>query len=59
MGTRTVGPTGRAQDSGERPPPGGPRTDRSGYLSRVSVFVMAAWAAASRATGTRKGEQLT
>ena len=29
------------------------------YLSRVSVWVMAACAAASRATGTRNGEQLT
>ena len=35
-----------------RPPDGG-------YLSRTSVSLMAAWAAASRATGTRKGEHET
>ena len=29
------------------------------YLSRVSVVASAAWAAASRATGTRNGEQDT
>lgn len=33
--------------------------ERGGYLSRVSVWVIAACAAASRATGTRNGEQLT
>ena len=36
-----------------------PMLSRAGYLSRVSVEVIAACAAASRATGTRKGEQLT
>ena len=30
-----------------------------GYLSRSAAFVRAAWAAASRATGTRNGEQDT
>ena len=35
------------------------RPDRRRYLSRVSVEAIAAWAAASRATGTRNGEQDT
>jgi len=72
MGTRTEGPTGRAQDSRVAGEPGrGPGAETSRgpqdsvrappgpYLSRVSVAVIAACAAARRATGTRNGEQLT
>ena len=33
--------------------------DYSSYLSRSRVPSIAAWAAASRAMGTRNGEQLT
>ncbi len=35
------------------------RSRRGGYLSRTSASLTAAWAAASRATGTRNGEQET
>ena len=54
---------GRGRFGHHSRPPGVPvasRTaDRSGYLSRSAALASAAWAAASRATGTRNGEQET